>query len=102
MTVREAIALAAGSAITEIDGVAGPAIEYGTVLGGGRIPGVMCTASARGDYDVTLYVNARPVPLHALGERLMARAVDAVAAAGFGEDLGDVRVVVLDIVEPAQ
>jgi hypothetical protein len=100
MTVREAIALAAASAITEVDGVAGPSTEYGTALGGGRIPGVLCTANARGTYDVTLYVKARPVPLAALGERLMGRVADASAQAGFGEDLGDVRVVVLDIVEP--
>lgn len=101
MTVREAIAWAAASAITEVDGVAGPSLERGTSLVGGRIPGVVCAAAARGGYDVTLYVTARPVPLMALGERLVARATDAVSEAGHGEDLGAVRVVVLDIVEPA-
>lgn len=41
------------------------------------------------------------IVLAALGERLMARVVDTVAEAGCGDELGDVRVIVLDIVEPA-
>ena len=105
MTVREAIALAASTAITDVDGIAGPAHgpdgRYGTPLGAGRIPGVVAAAAAGGGYDVTLYVIARPVPLSELGKRLRARAVTAVAEAGFEPDLAGVRVVVVDIAEPA-
>jgi hypothetical protein len=58
-------------------------------------------AAAGGGYEVTLYVTARPVPLEALGQRVTARVVDRVAEAGYRDELGEVRVVVLDIVEPA-
>lgn len=101
MTVREAIVLAAASALTEVDGVVGPSPAYGTPLGGGQIPGVVCMAAAGGGYDVTVYVTALPVPLKPLGERVMTQIVGAVEAAGFDQDLADVRVVVLDIVVPA-
>lgn len=105
MTVREAIALAAAGAMTEVDGVAGPAFgpdgRYGTPLGAGRIPGVVTAAAAGGGYDVTLYVVARPVPLMPLGQRLAARVTGAVGEAGFADELAEVRVVVIDVAEPA-
>lgn len=105
MTVREAIALAAAGAMTEVDGVAGPAFgpdgRYGTPLGAGRIPGVVTAAAAGGGYDVTLYVVARPVPLMPLGQRLAARVTGAVGEAGFADELAEVRVVVIDVEEPA-
>jgi hypothetical protein len=103
MTTREAITLAAAAALNEVDGVAGPApgLHHATPVDGISVAGVVTAATARGGYDVTLYVTARPVPLAALGQRVMARVVDRVAEAGYGDDLGDVRVVVLDIVEPA-
>ena len=50
---------------------------------------------------MTVYVTALPVPLKPLGERVMTQIVGAVEAAGFDQDLADVRVVVLDIAAPA-
>jgi hypothetical protein len=104
VTVREAIALAASAALTDVDGVAGPFRgadgRHGTTVACDRIPGVVCAAAAGGGYDVTLYVIARPVPFAALGRRLAARVTDAVTTAGFGDDLADVRVVVVDVAEP--
>jgi hypothetical protein len=103
MTTREAITVAAAGALIEIDGVAGPApgLHHATPVDGVHVPGVVTGAAAGGGYDVTLYVHARPVPLVPLGRRLTGLVVDRVAEAGFGDELGDVRVVVLDIVEPA-
>jgi len=69
-----------------------------TTSGGERVEGVASLAAPGGAYELTLYVIARPVSLHRLGEQLRQRVRRSAEAHGLGEELGAVNVVVTDVV----
>ena len=99
---RVRLARLAGDAALRVPGVAatdsGPTGLYVTVGGGQRVQGVRCVAAGSGDYEVSLRLCCELVPLPALGEAVRASVTRAATAAGIA--VGEVNVLIADVVEP--
>ena len=101
---RVGLAQAAREAALAVPGVAGtdsgPTGLFTTAGGGQRIAGVTCVAAVDGGYDVALRLRCELVDLPALGERV--KLVVRHAAARNGLVVSDLRVDIVDVVDPGQ
>ena len=71
-----------------------------TAGGGQRIAGVTCVAAAGGGYDVALRLRCELVSLPELGERVKLVVRHAAAASGLA--VSDLRVDIVDVVDPGR
>jgi hypothetical protein len=78
---------------------AGPNASAVTAHPSGPLRGVVVAAMAGGRYTVNLYLIARPVPLHALGDAVRARIERRLRATGLADLLGPVSVRFEDVAE---
>jgi len=101
---RLALAQLAYEAALGVRGVLGTDAGAGgartTFAGRKRVPGVVCTA-AGAVYELELHLVTKPVPLHALAQRLRTRIETRAARSGLGDLLGPINVVFEDIREQA-
>jgi hypothetical protein len=65
----------------------------------GAVGGAIAVARPDGRFDVELHLIARPVPLHALGERIRERIDRDARQAGVAELVGPVDIVFEDVEE---
>jgi hypothetical protein len=103
---RVALAQLALEGALSVEGVvsssAGPSGVWITADDSGRVPGVVAAALRDGGYGLSLHLVVRPVPLHALAERVRERVARNAATAGLGEVLGPVDVSIEDVVSRAE
>ena len=71
---------------------AGPDGRWATPDRDGAVAGAVVVAVGDGRYEVALHLIARPVPLHALADRVRDAVRDAAAKAGASDALGPVPV----------
>lgn len=104
--VRGALArLAREAALEDQDVVAvgnGPPVAATTDERGERMDGVACIAERGGHYEVTLYLTTLPVPLAQLAERARERVRRVAGQHGLGDRLGEVNLVIRDVVAPSK
>jgi hypothetical protein len=92
------IALAASLAQGDVVGTAvGPNGVWVTEVESERLPGVVAAAQANGTYAIELHLIARPVPLHALAERIRERIRRSAEQIQLGDVLGSIDVSIEDI-----
>ena len=65
-----------------------------------RIPGVLSTALAGGEYGVEIHLVTAVTPLLPLADRIRSRVVRAASLAGLAEVLGPVDITIEDVVMP--
>jgi hypothetical protein len=103
---RVALAQLALEGALSVEGVvsasAGPSGIWITADESVRVVGVVAAALSDGRYGVSLHLVVRPVPLHALAERVRERVERNAAAAGLGQVLGPLDVSVEDVVSGAE
>jgi hypothetical protein len=105
LSARQLLARTALSAALAVDGVAGATAgrlrTHVTPAGGELLQGITVAATGDGRFGVDLFLVARPVPLHALAERVRDRVRRAARIAGLDAQLGPVNVAFEDVEEPA-